>query len=896
MATPTNKPSTTKAVTSAQIEFMNAIYANNWPLALELLKEKPNMNVNMFMNIQGNNELESSPLQHAAQHGQIELVQALIARGADVNYQNKTGQTPLMYATRGGHLDVMKAIVEAGADYNMTTGVDATYDNTALHYAAVNGHEDAALYLLGLPNINMNHVNRAGNTPHDDTRANGRTHGRLAEQMDRFGALSRHDLARREAFVEAVKAGNAQAVAGYIREGVNPNIQAEVDGQKVDVLDLVPQNKPEIREMITQARATAARPQRPTPERATQPQQPTNSPKTRAAATPAELNFMEAIHAGNWNAAEGLLGENPNMNVNIYMDTNTNNLRSSPIQFAAQNGQTSLVQALIARGADVNYQNSTGLTPLMYAARNGHTDSMRALVEGGADINRTSGNKQTADNTALHYAAYNGHKDATLYLLDQPGINMNHKNASGNTPYDDTMVGDNKYPDLARIMENRGALSASEIDESQELIRAAREGNLEEVERILATRVDPNTQNPNQETALLVAAQNGHTKVVQKLLEAGADVNYANQSENGHNNTALMLAALNGHTETVQALLGAEGINVNQEDVYGSTALHHATIHGAPETITALLGAGAKIDHQDKNGNTPLMTAASNGKTDAALALLNAGANYNMQNNEGKTARDLTGNATALRYIIDGKARDDANQQNLAAERAAREAAERAAREAERAAREAAEEASRPKTQEVGIIDFSDRAHTNAQRDVGRQRSVSIQGRRSVRISKANQQTAIRTLQGLEDSGALKTDANGQSNAEIYLQRLILVNQQEGKNSPARKALNCLFNRDGTPKTNLSTEDIQTIQAGIEYSIQHTRTTRNGRGTITSDRGDYEAKTETREIPRDNSATPGSVTPPNNPGLAGRIGADAQDITNPVNNGAAPRTNNGAER
>ena len=896
MATPTNRPSTTAAVTDAQIKFMEAIHAKNWALARGILRENPHMDVNMFMNTSKNN-LNSSPLQFAAQNGQTELVQELIARGADVNYQNARGYTPLIYATRAGHLDSMKAIVEAGADYNMTTGVDATYNNTALHYAAINGDEKAALYLLGLPNINMNHVNGAGNTPYDDTTANDRKNGRLAEQMDRFGALSHHDLNRREAFIAAARAGDAQTVARYIREGVNPNIQTEVDGQTVDVLDLVPQNKPEVREMITQARATAARPQQTTAGRPTQPQQttpgrptqPQNQPRTRAAATDAEISFMQAIHEGKWDRAEGILDENPNMNVNIYMDTETNKLRSSPLQFAAQNGQTSLVQKLTDRGADVNYQNANGYTPLMYAAREGHTDSMRTLVEAGADINRTTGVKATVNNSALHLAAYHGRTDAALYLLDQPGINMNHINGSGNTPYDDTTSGEKKHPELARIMEDRGALAASEINESQDLIRAAREGNKAEVERILATRIDPNTQNPNQETALLVAAQNGHTEVVQTLLAAGADVNYANQSENGHNNTALILAAHNGHTQTVQALLQA-GANVNQEDVYGSTALHHAAGHASTETTGALLGApGVEINHTNKNGQTPLMTAASAGKTETALTLLDAGADYTIATPEGKTARDFAQNNQALARIIDGKANEAAAAEREAAAAAEREATQKALAE-ERAAREAAEaaleEERRPKTQQVGIIDFSDRAHTNAQRDAGRQRTVSIQGRRSVKISKPNQQTAIRTLQGLEASGALKTDAtasNGQvqSNAEIYLQRLMLVNQMEGKNSPARKALDCLFNRDGTPKTNLSPDDIKTVQAGVEYSIQHTRTTRNGRGTeyvAQPTQTDYTATTETREVP----------TAPQ-PNAAARLGENAE---RPTAGPTPTRTNN----
>lgn len=109
----------------------------------------------------------------------------------------------------------------------------------------------------------------------------------------------------------------------------------------------------------------------------------------------------------------------------------------------------------------------------------------------------------------------------------------------------------------------------------------------------------------------------------------------------------------------------------------------------------------------------------------------------------------------------------------------------------------------------------------------------------------------------MEASGALKTDVGGQSNAEIYLHRLILVNQMEGRDSPARKALLCLFDKNGKPKTNLSPEDIQTIQAGVEYSIQHTRTTRNGRGTDYVEeptQTDYTARTETREVSRQPNA------------------------------------------
>jgi len=52
----------------------------------------------------------------AANYDDAATVQALLAEGVDVNTRNKLGQTALMMASRDGHLDVVQALLAKGAD------------------------------------------------------------------------------------------------------------------------------------------------------------------------------------------------------------------------------------------------------------------------------------------------------------------------------------------------------------------------------------------------------------------------------------------------------------------------------------------------------------------------------------------------------------------------------------------------------------------------------------------------------------------------------------------------------------------------------------------------------------------------------------------------------------
>src|SRR5437899_1708365 len=87
-------------------------------------------------------------------HGSSELVEALIAEGAQVNAQNKDGETPLILAVlraaaftgrlRRRFLGIIRALLQKGADLNLK---DAT-GRSALDWALVLGQEDIAALLF----------------------------------------------------------------------------------------------------------------------------------------------------------------------------------------------------------------------------------------------------------------------------------------------------------------------------------------------------------------------------------------------------------------------------------------------------------------------------------------------------------------------------------------------------------------------------------------------------------------------------------------------------------------------------------------------------------------------------------------------------------------------------
>ena len=74
----------------------------------------------------------------AAQRNDVPTIQRYISEGADVNLATSAGQTPLHIAAMWGNLDVLNALIAAGADLNAQNGIERTENGggTPLHSAA----------------------------------------------------------------------------------------------------------------------------------------------------------------------------------------------------------------------------------------------------------------------------------------------------------------------------------------------------------------------------------------------------------------------------------------------------------------------------------------------------------------------------------------------------------------------------------------------------------------------------------------------------------------------------------------------------------------------------------------------------------------------------------------
>jgi ankyrin repeat protein len=303
-------------------------------------------------------------------------------------------------------------------------------------------------------------------------------------------------------------------------------------------------------------------------------------------------------------------------------------LGQTALMWAAAEGHTAIVRALIAAGADLNAKTESGFTPLFFAVREGRLETVRAFLAAGADAHAMMQRPQdeagprpaTGGRTSpLLLAVQNAHFELAIALIDA-GADPNDRR-TGFAPL-------HVLPGVRKPDSSDGSDGAAPIG-------AGRLSSLEFVREIVRRGANVNDRLPpgsprmpatssqlatSGATPMLFAADRSDVPLMRLLLELGADPLLPNVN----NTTPLMAAAglgtKEGHEEAgeenealeaVEMLL-ERGADVNGVDNNGDTAMHGAAANNYPRVVNLLANRGADPgiwSKPNESGRTPLYIA-----------------------------------------------------------------------------------------------------------------------------------------------------------------------------------------------------------------------------------------------------------------------------------------------
>lgn len=395
----------------------------------------------------------------AAYRGDLEAVKTYISSGVDVNAKDSGGCTPLLWAVRHDSPEVVEYLIAQGAEINATVGnltpllcanslpvvellvskgaAINTNGQKMLHKACRMGDKEIATFLLS-KGADVNAKSSAGRTPLLDALSFG--HPDLVPLLVANGAdVNAADSLRRTPVSIAIKGGYTEIVSLLRQHGAKETLfgaVAENDIEEVKRLiakgaDINAKNDSGatplqwaaagrgmdtmVKLLIANGADTEARtPSGLTPLDLARHREHATGERTTIVNMLREHGAKGTLHGaaclGDIDEVKRLLDEGADINAKSESGW-------TPLHWAVSEGHESVVELLVARGADINAQFRLGGTPLSFAAIKGQKDMVEFLLAKGADINT---------GTPLVGAAANGHT-AVVELLLAKGADVNLK-------------------------------------------------------------------------------------------------------------------------------------------------------------------------------------------------------------------------------------------------------------------------------------------------------------------------------------------------------------------------------------------------------------------------------------------------------------------------------------
>lgn len=296
----------------------------------------------------------------AASNGDLPLVKAFLAQGADVGARALNGKTVLHFAVQSGNAALVKTLLAAGAQVNATasrprgTGDDDD-GKTAVLYAA-EGTDVRVLEVLLAAGADAKAKDSRNRTA---LMYVAESSVEMVNVLLHAGVdINAKDIGGSTALMYAVPKGKAGIVEALIRGGADVNAKS---GSGDTALMEAESGSPDVVKLLIAAKADV--------------NAKTGSGYTAlisAAVNDKPANVEALIRAG--------------------ADVNAESEEGSALTYASS---AEVARTLIRAGADTNARDSYGRTPLMHMAGYGFLESAKVLVSGGADVNAKDHNGVT---------------------------------------------------------------------------------------------------------------------------------------------------------------------------------------------------------------------------------------------------------------------------------------------------------------------------------------------------------------------------------------------------------------------------------------------------------------------------------------------------------------------
>ena len=516
----------------------------------------------------------------AAEKGGTTSIRFLLSKGANPQIINRSRRTPLAVAAARGHVEAVKTMLDLGTRDSQ---------NLALLETCTHGHMACAQVLLP-HSIDVNEGNCLIEAVKNDHPSIVRLLlgcGVQLNRLEHFAELiiasrcgyeatvelmfpyEKRETVRYVALLEACSKGHLSVVQFLLAKGLSPYRMTNFHSQSaLSTSEAATLGDKELSEP----------PVRPSMRRVLQSYQTTA--------------LRQAISSGHVAVVRALLNDNGSTGEGTVKNLSLEDANEA-LLYASSFGNWGMMQYFLERGADIDFEGSTGMTALMEASCHGYKNCVQCLIERGADVSHAN---RDGDTVLIQISQLHDPNVSTscAQLLIDHGADVNH---DGDTALFHLTKQSFKFSDL-KFAKYVGFL--------------------------LECGVDINHQNLVGGTALMHASMCSNIPATRCLLEHGADVSY----KDSVGDTALTYIAKSGpmnyrsdHPECMQLLL-QYGANINDLDNRGRTALIHASIHRLGEVVQALLKFGANAYHIDDDGRTALFYASRTWNGDFCLRLL----------------------------------------------------------------------------------------------------------------------------------------------------------------------------------------------------------------------------------------------------------------------------------